>query len=176
VFTAMAKAKLNAFETSSMGRLFDAVSALLGVRLRTEYEAQAAIELESLLDRDLSEVEPLPFAIDAAQDRLEIDYRPLIRAIVDADDVPVAHMSRRFHSTVVAIVGEVCTRLRERHGIEDVVLSGGVFLNEFLLVNTLRQLHRRGFAVHHHRQVPTNDGGISLGQVMVASRQLQPTL
>jgi len=174
VFTAMAKSKLNAFETSSMGRLFDAVSALLGVRLRTEYEAQAAIELESLLERDLSEAEPFPFEIEERETKLEIDYRPLIRAIVEARE-PVATSSRRFHSTVVAIVAEVCTRLRERHGINDVVLSGGVFLNEFLLVNSLRQLRRRDFVAHHHRQVPTNDGGISLGQVMVANRQLALT-
>jgi hydrogenase maturation protein HypF len=81
----------------------------------------------------------------------------------------VTTVSRRFHSGIVAMVVAECEAVRVAHGVNQVVLSGGVFLNEFLLVNVLVELRRAGFAAHCHQLTPTNDGGISLGQVMVAS-------
>ncbi len=172
VLKRMAGRKLNAFQTTSMGRLFDGVSALLGVCSKIEYEAQAAIELESLLNRELSLAEPFRFDIFERDDSMEIDYRPLVRDIVTQitggkSDLP--ELSRRFHSTIVNIIVFTCSLLRERHGINEVALSGGVFMNEYLMVNTITNLRTMGFTVYHHSLVPANDGGISLGQVMVAN-------
>jgi hydrogenase maturation protein HypF len=182
VYAAMVARGLNAPLTSSMGRLFDAVAALLGICSRAEYEAHGPIELEGLLDRDLSMAEPYgAFVTDVRGTRAgvtEIDQRPLVRALAAdlAAGVPLPTISRRFHSAVVALVVSHCCALRTAEGVEQVVLSGGVFLNEFLLVNCLVQLRRAGFDVYAHRLVPPNDGGISLGQAMVANALLANAL
>ncbi|GGX44018.1 carbamoyltransferase HypF [Streptomyces fructofermentans] len=174
VYTTMVARGLNAPRVSSMGRLFDGVAALLGVCARAEYEAQGPIELEGLLGRDLA-LARRPYAFgheaSAADDGPRvIDFRPVVRAIAAdlAADTPLATISRRFHTAVVRLVVDRCEEQRAHGGVRQVVLSGGVFLNEFLLVNCLTELRRAGFAAHAHRLVPTNDGGIALGQVMVA--------
>ncbi|OJH34361.1 carbamoyltransferase HypF [Cystobacter ferrugineus] len=175
VFFKMAAKKINATPTTSMGRLFDGVSSLLRICHQCEYEAQAAIELEALLDRDFQMLPPLAYSLEAQEDRLVVDYRPLIRELVEelrgGATPDVKRLSRRFHSTVVDIIGQMCGRLAERHGTRTVVLSGGVFMNEYVLVNALRRLKELGLEPHCHRQLPTNDGGISLGQIMVAHAQ-----
>jgi len=174
VFATMARRGLNAPLSSGMGRLFDAVAALLDVCGYAEYEAQGPIELEGLLERDLSPAPPYRFeASDEGSG--EIDPRPVVRAIAAdlAAGVALPDISRRFHSTVVAMVVAQCARLRQAGGVGQVVLSGGVFLNEFLLVNCLVELRRTGFDAYCHRRVPTNDGGISLGQVVVADARLK---
>jgi hydrogenase maturation protein HypF len=171
VFVRMAQRKINAIPTTSMGRLFDGISSLLNVRHEIEYEAQAAIELEALLGRDFSTAAPFDFELLDRDGCFEVDYRPLVRDVVAAQQAPepdAAQLSRRFHCTIVQIVAEVCSRLAERSGLDRVVLSGGVFMNEYLLVNTLRALAARGLSPFCHRLVPPNDGGISLGQILVA--------
>lgn len=171
VYFKMAKKKINAFQTTSMGRLFDGISALLNICPKIEYEAQAAIELESLLNRDFTEAESFKYEIVRTQECFEVDYRPIIREIVGSiskSGYDICYLSRRFHSTVVNIAGRMCSLLRERYMINEVVLSGGVFMNEYLMVNTIAALKQLGFIVYHHSLVPTNDGGISLGQIMVA--------
>lgn len=180
VYATMARRGINAPPTSSMGRLFDAVAALLGVCATAEYEAQGPIELEGLLARDLTMAEPDPryrFAANDLDDLVELDPRPVVRAIAEdlAAGVGVPTISRRFHSAVVELVVDRCSRERDSRALPtdvDVVLSGGVFLNEFLLVNCLVELRAAGFRAHCQRQVPTNDGGIALGQVMVANARL----
>lgn len=174
VYERMAARGINSPPTSSMGRLFDGVAALTGVCSHAEYEAQGPIELEGLLRRDATLAEG--YAFDACREGglTEVDPRPVIRAVA-ADigrGVPVEQISRRFHSAVVAMVRDRCRAIRESTGVEQVVLSGGVFLNEFLLLNCLTTLAADGFDTHVHRQVPTNDGGIALGQVMVADARL----
>ncbi|WP_130797015.1 carbamoyltransferase HypF [Streptomyces otsuchiensis] len=179
VFGTMARRGVNAPLASSMGRLFDGVAALLGVTTYAEYEAQGPIELEGLLARDLTltpEAERYRFGGRPGDDP-EIDPRPVITAVAAdlAAGVPPAEISRRFHSSVVGMVVECCTALRARHdtgGLRQVVLSGGVFLNEFLLVNCLVELRRAGFDTYCQQQVPTNDGGIALGQIVVADARL----
>jgi len=174
----MAAAGLNAPVTSSMGRLFDGVSALLGIAAAIEYEAQAAIELEAVLDRDLSLAEPLPYGLAERDGVVEIDHRPLIRALVEAVSTGgegVADASRRFHSTVVAMIADVAARLAGRFGTRTVALSGGVFMNEFVLANAVVRLREAGLEPCWHRKVPSNDGGLSLGQVMVAHARLAAT-
>ncbi|WON77440.1 carbamoyltransferase HypF [Serratia sp. UGAL515B_01] len=176
VFTKMAIQKINAPSTSSMGRLFDGISALMGICAKVEYEAQAAIEMEALLQRDFSMAKPFEYDIKERDGCLEVDYRPLVGELVRLLREPVgdvAELSRRFHSTIVDMIGEVCCRLVERFGVEQIVLSGGVFCNEFILINALNCLEDRGFKPHCHQLVPTNDGGISLGQVVVAAARIK---
>jgi hydrogenase maturation protein HypF len=170
--------RLNAPPTSSVGRLFDAVAALLGLRERVSYEGQAAMELEWL-----ALTVPLegayPFNIDEARERerstasLMIDPRPLVAEIV-AELVrgrEPATIARRFHSTVVEIVAQVCARLSRQTQLKVVALSGGVFQNALLATEVAARLERDGFEVYRHRRVPPNDGGLSLGQLAMAAAQ-----
>ncbi|WP_395359313.1 carbamoyltransferase HypF [Streptomyces sp. YH02] len=182
VYATMARRGVNAPPASSMGRLFDGVAALLGVCSRAEYEAQGPIELEGLLGRDLTLAEPYPFAFAPAADpapgerTVEIDFRPVVRAIAAdlAAGLGTVEISRRFHSAVVDLVRDRGAEECRAAGTDRVVLSGGVFLNEFLLVNSLLALRAAGLSAHTHSLVPTNDGGIALGQVMVAAARSGP--
>ncbi|HXV65214.1 MAG TPA: carbamoyltransferase HypF [Vicinamibacteria bacterium] len=167
----MIQKKIHSPLTSSAGRLFDAISSLIGLRRLSSYEGQAARELEWLCDRRLSEP-PYPFALDAASGI--VDTRPLIRAVMEDRRRSVApeEIARRFHRTMVRIVVDVCEKLREARGLSRVLLTGGVFQNVLLLEATVPALASQGFEVFRHRLVPPNDGGLSLGQVVVASEQL----
>lgn len=180
VFGVMASRGVNSPLTSSMGRLFDAVAALLDVCGRAEYEAQGPIELEGLLERNLDlDVAP-GYVFDRVADGPlnELDSRPVIRAVAAdlAAGVSVDQISRRFHTAVVEMVVRECGALRQERAVDQVVLSGGVFLNEFLLINCVTRLRQEGFSAHTHQQVPTNDGGIALGQVLVADARIADQL
>jgi hydrogenase maturation protein HypF len=171
---------INAPPTSSMGRLFDAVSALAGTRQTVNYEAQAAIEFEALADGD--ETGSYPFHISnppetdggrAAKSQAPsiVDPTPMIRAVV-ADlraGVSVPIISARFHNGVTAMVDETCRALRSRFGLSEVALSGGVWQNMTLLRRTVTLLRNDGFSVYFHRLVPANDGGLALGQAAIAA-------
>jgi len=162
---------VNAPSTSSMGRLFDAVASLLGVRHRARYEAQAAIELETFAAQgDHGEY---PVELDAGEPAV-IDPAPVIRGIVRDLERGVTGpvVAARFHATVVGLILRVCERLRGRTGLDRVVLSGGVFQNVKLLGGTRRALAGAGFEVFSHHLVPANDGGIALGQAAVAHARL----
>ena len=166
----LAERRINSPSTSSMGRLFDAVAALTGVRTHTTYEAQAAIELESAACGIASEG-AYPFDLPSdGPGPIAIDTRPLVRAV--ANDVRAglapSLISRRFHDTVVDIIVAVCVRLRDKTQLNLVVLSGGVFMNALVSEGATNKLSREGFRVFTHRLVPPNDGGLSLGQVAVA--------
>ncbi|HEY77053.1 MAG TPA: carbamoyltransferase HypF, partial [Thermoflexia bacterium] len=164
---------LNVVPTSSIGRLFDAVSALAGVRQTINYEAQAAIELEMTVDEATTDA--YRFAIPNTQPAILIDPAPVIHAVV-ADvraGVPVGVIAARFHNGLAQVIRDVCLRLREATGIDEVALSGGVFQNVTLLGKTLALLDEAGFAVYTHRLVPPNDAGISLGQAVVAGLTAQ---
>jgi hydrogenase maturation protein HypF len=165
---------INAPETSSMGRFFDAVSALLGVCDDVQYEGQAAIELEQLLAWDLSPTRPWPLRLQREHEhgRLVIDHEPWLRALLDdviGGSLSAAQISRRFHESVVLAITEICLELSRSTGIQDIVFSGGVFLNQHLLVRAEHELTGAGLRVHTHSRVPTNDGGIAVGQAMVAA-------
>ncbi|MEU9303616.1 carbamoyltransferase HypF [Streptomyces sp. NPDC048269] len=168
---------LNCAATSSMGRLFDAVSSLTGVCHRSGYEAQAAIELESAaLTASAAPAGPayafgLREPVDGAAHPVTADPAPVLAAVV-ADvraGVPAALIARRFHAAVAALVGTLCGLARERHGLDTVALSGGVYANTLLSSECARTLRERGFTVLRHTRVPPNDGGLSLGQLMVAA-------
>jgi hydrogenase maturation protein HypF len=162
---------LNSPPTSSMGRLFDGVAALLGVREEVRYEGQAAIELEMLARRaDGSTRDIYPF--DITGDTL--DPSPLIRAIV-ADirgGTPPDIIARRFHESVAALLATVCACIRGERGLTSVALSGGVFQNRLLLERTISRLTAIDFCVYINRRVPPNDGGVSLGQAAMGAALL----
>jgi hydrogenase maturation protein HypF len=164
---AMATKGINSPLTSSAGRLFDAAAAVLGVRDAINYEGQAAVELEQLAD---------PAETGAYQARIEAGHpfrargSDLVHAVIDdlgAGTSP-AVIAARFHHGVAALVEAGCLLTRERHGLETVALSGGVFQNQLLLRGTISRLQARGFRVLVHSRIPCNDGGISLGQAVVA--------
>jgi hydrogenase maturation protein HypF len=159
---------INSPPTSSMGRLFDAVSALVGLRQTINYEGQAAIELETLAY--LAEDKTYPFDLLGEQ----IDAGPLIRTIVRdlRAGVQVPTIASRFHHSLARMVTDVCLRLQKEYKMNDVVLSGGVWQNVTLLKQTLGQLRKHEFEVYLHQQVPANDGGLALGQAAVAASRL----
>jgi hydrogenase maturation protein HypF len=165
---AMAERGINAPLTSSAGRLFDAVAALLGVRDTISYEGQAAIELEQLAD--LAEPGCYRAAADGG-DPLRVAGADLVRAAADdlAAGISPPVIAARFHNGVAALIEEVCVTLRDRSGLDTVALSGGVFQNLLLADRVVGALAGRGFRVLTHRRVPCNDGGISLGQAVIAA-------
>ena len=160
--------RFNSPMTSSVGRLFDAVAALAGVRDRVSFEGQAAIELECLAT-DVMEDGVYPFKIESGPS-LIIDTRPLIAEV--ADDVrrgqAAAAIARRFHSTLVELIARVCCRIADDTGLRTVILSGGVFMNVVLTAETAARLTDEGFRVYRHQRVPPNDGGLCLGQLAIA--------
>ena len=155
--------------TSSMGRLFDAVASLIGIRQEVNYEAQAAIELEAIVD--LSERR----AYRLERHETEIDPVPLLREVVQdlRAGVHPSVMAARFHNGVAQMVAELCLDLRRQGAPSLVVLSGGVWQNMTLLQGAASRLQREGFEVLIHRQVPPNDGGLALGQAAVAAARLR---
>jgi hydrogenase maturation protein HypF len=173
----MLERRFNTPQTSSAGRLFDAVASLVGIRDRSSYEGQAAMELEGLTaDTPIDGEYPFDLLEAANSQQLPavIDTRPFIRALADdcRAGIESAIVSRRFHSTLVSICTSACRHARKQTQINTVVLSGGVFLNTILAEETAARLTQDGFEVYRHRQVPANDGGLSLGQVAVAVAQL----
>lgn len=160
---------LNAPPTSSLGRLFDAVAAFIGLRSEVEYEAQAAIELEASIDPDESGA--YEFAVEDA----ELDAAPMWRALLAdfrAGTAPGA-MAARFHNSLADLVLIVSQKLRQERDLNRVVLSGGVWQNAALLQGSLRRLDAAGFEVFSHQHVPTSDSGVSLGQAAVAYHVLR---
>lgn len=159
----------NTHLTSSAGRLFDAVAAIVGVRNVISYEAQAAMELEALADS--RETGRYPFEIDTTAEPWQIRPEPLIVAVVRdvRKGVGAAIISARFHNTLVAIMSEACILLKKKSGIGRVALSGGVFQNKLLFEKLVSELEKKDFEVLTHRQVPANDGGVSLGQAVIAA-------
>jgi hydrogenase maturation protein HypF len=158
---------LNAPKTSSCGRLFDGVASLLGVRDRTHYEGQAAIELEWLArTSDAEGVYPVELGPEGV-----LGTARVVSGIVEdlRRGVRTADIARRFHRSIAEGVRKTCVWLRDRSGLERVALSGGVFMNELLLGESLSLLEREGFRVYRHRLVPPNDGGLALGQLAVAA-------
>ncbi len=156
--------------TSSMGRLFDAVSSLLGLRHHVTYEAQAAIDLEfaaiagKVLDHGYR------FTVYGT----EFDPRSMLRGIVDdlRDGVPVTDIARTFHVAVVDLVGTVAEMVRADRGLDTVALTGGVFQNRLLTELCVERLDAAGFATLTHRLVPPNDGGLALGQAYIAAHRI----
>lgn len=157
--------RLNAPMTSSMGRLFDAISSLIGIRQTATYEGQAAIELEALADPD----ETGAYSFELTDDQLVV--RPMLEEIIQdwRSAIPIPRISAKFHNTLALASLEICRKLREKRGISTIALSGGVWQNRTLFTRTVYNLEKHQFKVLRHHQVPVNDGCIALGQAMVAA-------
>jgi hydrogenase maturation protein HypF len=171
VVEAMLAQGVNTIETSSCGRLFDAVAAIAGVRLESSYEGQGAMEMEALAAGAAPDsAEIYPFDILGG----EIDFRETIRAIARDRSRPEL-VAGRFHSTLAHAIVRVCVKIAASEGLRRVCLSGGTFQNFYLLGLTAGLLRKAGLDVYLHSRVPPNDGGLSLGQAAVANRRLSMT-
>ena len=157
--------RINSPLTSSMGRLFDAVSALLGICQHINYEGQAAIQLEALADYEEEGQYPINLQSEI------IDVRPLWECLVRdyRKGISTSLLAARFHNSIARLGLQVCENLRRQTGVDRVALSGGVWQNIYSLNRTVSLLHAHGFKPLIHRHVPTNDGGIALGQAVIAS-------
>jgi len=169
VLNAQLERKINTPMTSSMGRLFDAAATLAGVRQKVNYEGQAAIEFEALADP--AEAGAYVFGIESGL----IGVRGVVEALVKdaAAGISIQKISARFHNGLAEVVRETVAKISAETGIRSIVLSGGVWQNITLLGRTLALLGKDGFKVYIHREVPTNDGGLSLGQAAIAAARLR---
>jgi hydrogenase maturation protein HypF len=160
---------LNCPLTSSLGRLFDGVAAIVGIRNRVNFEGQAAMELEMLASDDSEAAYDTEWVTEGHAKRILI--APIVRGIVRdiQKGVPAPRISANFHHSLIRLFSDVCEDVRRQNGLERVVLSGGVFQNSILLAGLSKALAGRGFEVFSHEKVPTNDGGIALGQAIVAA-------
>ncbi|MCJ7606051.1 MAG: carbamoyltransferase HypF [Dehalococcoidales bacterium] len=162
---------LNTPLPSSMGRLFDVVAAIIGVRGIIQYEAQAAIDLETVATAAPDEKGTYPFATDTGDGITVIRVRDLLAAVIDDLQAGISQpvIAARFHETIASMISSLCQSISTQTGLTGVALSGGVFQNRLLTRKTVRKLESAGFTVYTHRQVPCNDGGISLGQAVIAN-------
>lgn len=164
----MIRKGLNSPYTSSMGRLFDGVAAVLGLRHRVSYEGQAAMELESSAMEETEGRYPMQW--DSAT-MITVDFQPMWKAVV-ADimrEASIPMISTKFHNTLSYTFAEICRDIRKRTSLDRVALSGGVFQNAIFLKKLIKMLERNSFQVYTQSAVPVNDGGISLGQAAVAA-------
>ena len=164
---------LNSPMTSSAGRLFDAISALVGIRKEVYYEGQAAIELEMAANKE--EEGSYSFELKEFGNGSQVVLEPIIRGVVSdvADGVSVPIIAGKFHNTIAKIILNICLRVRQAAGIDRVALSGGVFQNSLLLDLTFSLLDKNGFKVYTQHRVPPNDGGIALGQAIIANELIK---
>lgn len=161
--------KINTPLTSSMGRLFDAAAALAGVRQKVNYEGQAAIEFEALADS--AEAGIYSFGLEQAEVKTRSAVEALVKDVMAG--IPIQKISARFHNGLAESVRETVKKISKDSGIKSVVLSGGVWQNITLLRRSLSLLQNDGFEVYIHREVPTNDGGLSLGQAAIAAARMR---
>jgi len=163
--------KLNSPLTSSMGRLFDAVASLIGIRNEVTYEAQAAIEMEVLSKPFVSIAKSYPYVIEETKSGRMIRLRELLSAIIQdvRANEPVGMIGASFHRTIAEIAFDICRQARELNNLNEVALSGGVWQNQILLDLVRVGLRNGNFVVYFHQQVPSNDGGLALGQAVVAN-------
>lgn len=165
--------RLNAPMTSSVGRLFDAVSALTGLRKKVHYEGQAAIELEMAAGG--GKAGSYLYDLNDAGNTTLIMIEPVIRGVVSdiINGKSVAAISSKFHNTIADIILNICLIIRKRNRLDRVCLSGGVFQNIFLLERAFVLLNKNGFKIYTHHRVPPNDGGIALGQAIIANELIK---
>lgn len=162
------ESNINCPLTSSSGRLFDAVAALIGIRSKINYEGQAAVELEYITSKEY--FGEYSFKLDKDASTFKINMDQMFQEILKDMNMNIAQktISSKFHETISNIIIEGCKFIKEKTGLSKVALSGGVFQNITLLQKSVEKLEVSGFEVFIHRRVPTNDGGLCLGQAMIA--------
>jgi hydrogenase maturation protein HypF len=168
ILVEMIAKKINSPLTSSLGRLFDGVAAIIGLRNRVYFEGQAAMELEMIADAKNSATYDWEWR---SNDTYRILTEPIIQGVLrDVEKgIPLSQISSKFHMTLIRLFTALCDGIRKDTGLNQVALSGGVFQNSLLLTGLLTSLENNHFEVYTHRRVPANDGGISLGQAVVAA-------
>ena len=171
-FAAMLARGVNCPRTSSMGRLFDAVTALCGLGQEMTFEGQAAMKLEFAAEAEIAESYAIP--LRASESGLVADWEPMIRQILDEclGGEPVGRISARFHNALAGLALD----LARADNCREVVLTGGCFQNTLLTQRVRQRLLEGGFAVYAHQRVPPGDGGIALGQIFVAARLIQGSI
>ncbi|MFD3156382.1 carbamoyltransferase HypF [Haloimpatiens sp. FM7330] len=177
LLTKIIKNNINCVSTSSIGRFFDAASSIIGIRQIISYEGQASIELENIINshqnnkfnKDLS----YDFSIKICDNYIIEPYKIIEEILIDKfNNVPKDVMSLKFHNTIINFSIKMCEILRHDTKINSIALSGGVFQNAYLLTNLTKELQNNGFNVYTHKDIPTNDGGISLGQIIIANENI----
>lgn len=166
---AMLKNNMNSIETSSMGRFFDAIAALIGIKMNVTFEGEAAIYLETI--SHVGENGVYKYDIYTEYETYIVNTDNIIKDIIQdmESGIHKSIIAKRFHNTVVAFSLEMCKLIRNKYGINSVALSGGVFQNEILLKGLHKKLIKNGFKVYIHKDIPCNDGGISIGQLVIAN-------
>ena len=177
LFDKIIEGKINSPLSSGLGRLFDGVAALIGARRQVSFEGQAAMELESLATGSSGK----PYAFDIISDNDKpyiLDISAMIEAIVTEMETGqnMAKIAASFHQTVIDAFAVMANEMRKKTDLTRVVLSGGCFQNKILLERAIDKLENAGFDVYCHKQVPANDGGISLGQAVVAASMIKKGL
>jgi hydrogenase maturation protein HypF len=164
--------------TSSVGRLFDAIAALAGLRQKVRFEGQAAMELEFAIE-GLQTEEAYSFALQehpikaeetqSRKSKLVLDWEPLVQGVLEdlGQQTAASLISAKFHNALAEVILQVSQRI----GLPRVALSGGCFQNRYLVERTIGRLEKHGFRAYWHQRVPPNDGGIALGQIFAASRR-----
>jgi hydrogenase maturation protein HypF len=166
--------RINTVDTSSLGRVFDAVAAFLGLGHYNHFDAQLPMALESIADESADEHYPFDL-VDGENEPAKISLRRTLRQLVSEtrEGVAAAVLSARFHNTLAEALLEMAKAAREKTKLETVALSGGVFCNRYLANRLVKRLRQAGFAVLCNRDVPANDGGIALGQAAIAASILE---
>jgi hydrogenase maturation protein HypF len=154
-----------------LGRLFDSIAAICGIRNTVHFEGQAALELEMAAGKRTDEIYDYEWN---SGDIYRILPGPVIKGVVkDVENgVHISKVSSKFHQTLVRLFSDLCETIRKETQLKRIVLSGGVFQNSLLLTGLLKALEKKNFQVFTHRLVPANDGGISLGQAVIANALL----
>ncbi|HSL87870.1 MAG TPA: hypothetical protein VK870_01065, partial [Ignavibacteriaceae bacterium] len=164
IFSRMLEKNINCFTTSSGGRLFDAVSSLLNICQRSTYEGQAAMMLEFIADKQTKTYYDFNLI---EKERLIVNWQPIFEQMfIDLEkEIPASEISAKFHNTLAEIIATLAKRTAQKN----VVLTGGCFQNVFLLEKTIDRLTENGFIPNWNQKIPTNDGGISFGQAVLAN-------
>lgn len=164
--------KINCIETSSMGRFFDAVSAILSISTKVTYEGQASIELEAFIDENF--YDSYEYEIVNENSEYIIKTSKIILGIVNDlnSNIKTSTISAKFHNTVINFSLDICNIIKETLNINEIALSGGVFQNNYIYEKLTEKLKKDSFIVYTHKDYPCNDGGISLGQIAIANKQL----
>jgi len=162
---------INSPLTSSCGRLFDGVAAIAGLRNRVNYEGQAAIEFEQIIADSINNA--YKFNIAESDGSYILNWEVMIRQLVDdlKNEISISVIAAEFHNGLARGLADWVEIARKKTGIKEVVLSGGVFMNVYLLTRLKMMLEKKDFIVYTHHNVPCNDGGIALGQAIIASAQ-----
>ena len=158
--------KINSPESCSAGRLFDAVSVILDCLTTTKFHAEAPMRLEDLVESGMND--SYPYAVDGSVISFKPSFDGILKDLFNKENPAV--IATKFHNTMDRVICDMALRIRKESGINKLALSGGTFQNKYLVEMLFPMLEDANFEVFYHRKVPCNDGGIALGQLVIASK------